>query len=58
MSKRVKPEQLGDEIGKILTEYSDDVVRELPDACKDAAKATVKALKANASNIGTGTYRS
>ena len=31
MSKRVKPEQLGDEIGKILTEYSDDVVRELPD---------------------------
>lgn len=58
MSKRIKPEQLGDEIGKILTEYSDDVVRELPDACKDAAKATVKALKANASNIGTGRYRS
>lgn len=55
---KVKPEQLGTAISDVIREYTDDVIRELPEACQQAAKKTVKALKSNASKIGgTGAYR-
>lgn len=53
---RVKPGQLGDELNKIIQEYSDEVVRAMPDAVKKAANECVKSLKSNAP-VHTGKYK-
>ena len=48
MSSRIKLGQLTDEMSKIFNEYSDEVVKAMPEAAKKAADACVKSLKANA----------
>ncbi len=54
-SQRVKPGGLTDAIGEIIKQYSDDVVRDLPESVKKAAKEGVKALKSNAASAVGGT---
>lgn len=55
MAKRV---DLAAELGKILTEYGDEIADNVKDATRQAAKAGVKTVKANAQNDfgGTGKY--
>lgn len=47
--------QLGEALSKIIQEYSDEVVKALPDAAKKAAKDCVKTLKGSAPRR-TGAY--
>lgn len=58
MNKTVKPDELTAAISDIIKEYSDDIVRAMPDAVKEAAKVGVKSLKKYASNIGGTKYKS
>lgn len=53
-NKKVSPNQLGTEVSKILTEYTDDVVKALPDIVKDVAKDTVQDLKDRSSELFGG----
>lgn len=58
MSKtKCTPEKFGDVLSDAIKQYSDEVVKAMPDAVKEAAKAGVKALKANASGIGGSKYK-
>lgn len=56
-SKTVKPGGLAEAIGDIIKEYSDDVVRAIPDAVKESAKVGVKSLKKHAAGIGGTKYK-
>lgn len=47
----VSPEELGDAIGKIFKEYSDETVRAIPDIVKTVAQSTVKDLKTRTSKM-------
>lgn len=59
MSRRVKAGELGGAIGKLLQEYSDEVIKAMPDAVKKAAKEGTKALKSAAAGAVGGTkYKS
>lgn len=53
---KIKIGQLADEISKIIQEYSDEVIKALPDAAEKAATAGLKTLKANAPSK-TGEYK-
>lgn len=53
--KTVSPGGLTDAIEGIIKEYTDEVVRALPDAVKQSAKECVKALKSNAASAVGGT---
>lgn len=48
MGSKIKLSQLADEMTKMYKEYSDEVIKAMPEATKKAAKACVKSLKANA----------
>lgn len=57
MSKKnvkIKPNQLGETIDSILKEYSDDIVRQMPDVVKEVTQDTVKDLKKRASTLVGG----
>ena len=53
----VSPNELSKAVGDIIQEYSDEVVRAMPDAVKKAAKEGVKSLKKHASSIGGTKYK-
>lgn len=59
MSKgtRCTPENFAEVLGKAIQQYSDEVVKAMPDAVKTAAKKGLKALKSNASSIGGTRYK-
>ena len=52
---KVAPNQLGAEVENLLKEYSDDVIRKMPDAVKEVTTDTVKSLKAKAGELFKGT---
>lgn len=52
---KVAPNQLGAEVENLLKEYSDDVIRKMPDAVKEVTADTVKALKTKAGELFKGT---
>lgn len=51
----IKLGQLTDELSRIYKEYSDEVIKAMPEAAKKAADVAVKSLKANAPK-DTGKY--
>lgn len=55
MAETIKLSQLAGKLEQIYQEYSDEVVKVLPEATKKAAKAAIKSLKANAPRK-TGAY--
>lgn len=56
MARRIKPEQLGNEINKIMKEYSKMTAEGLKEAVDSVTKEAVKMTKARA-NVRTGRYR-
>lgn len=55
-TKKIKPEQLGEAINEILTEYADEVVENSKEAVEATAKMAVQVAQAYASRIGRGRY--
>ncbi|MBQ1292552.1 MAG: HK97 gp10 family phage protein [Clostridiales bacterium] len=55
-TKKIKPEQLGEAINEILTEYADEVVENSKEAVDATAKMAVQVAQAYASRIGRGRY--
>lgn len=53
---KVSPGGLGGAVSDILRQYSDDIVKEMPEAVKQAAKTAVKQLKGSAPSR-TGKYK-
>lgn len=51
-NQKVEPEKLADAISDIITEYTDDVIHELPTITKTVAKQCVKNLKSAAAGAG------
>lgn len=51
---KVKPDKLAGAITDIIQEYSDDVVRSMPELTKQTAKDCVKNLKSEAKGAGIG----
>ena len=51
---KISPDQLGDELQKILKEYSDQVIEEMPNLVMTRASATVKELKKEAGKLFGG----
>lgn len=56
-SETVKPNELCKAVQDIITEYSDEVIADLPDIVKATAKKTVKLLKKEAATIGGNVYK-
>lgn len=52
---KISPDQLGETIESILNQYSDDLIRDMPDIVKEVAQETVKELKAEAGRLFGGT---
>lgn len=55
-TKKIKPEQLGEAINEILTEYAEEVVDNSKEAVEATARSTVQIAQAYASGIGRGRY--
>lgn len=55
-NRKIKPEQLGEAINEILTEYADEVVENSKEAVEATAKMAVQVAQAYASRIGRGRY--
>lgn len=53
-NQRVGLGELADALGDIIQEYSDDVIRDLPETTKAAGKTCVKELKSAAKAAGIG----
>ena len=51
----ISPNQLGAQVQSIVQQYSDDLVKKMPDLVKEAAQDTVKDLKRRASGLVGGT---
>lgn len=60
MAKKIPIDRLSAEINKILTEYGEDVQRNVDEAAAKVTKAEVKAVRGNASSTfgGSGKYAS
>lgn len=50
----VNPNQLGDEVSKLVKQYSDEVVQNMPEIVKEVTQDTVKELKKSASQLFGG----
>ena len=57
MAKRIKPDQLGNEINRILRDYSKDIGEGLKEDIVSVTKAAVKMVKGGAPVGRTGRYR-
>lgn len=55
-SRKIKPEQLGEAINEILTEYAETVTENSKEAVEATAKMAVKVAQSYASGIGRGRY--
>lgn len=55
-SRKIKPEQLGEAINEILTEYAETVTENSKEAVETTAKMAVKVAQSYASGIGRGKY--
>lgn len=54
----ISPSKLGDTIADLIRNYSDDVIKAMPDAVKEVAQDTVKSLKQSAgSKFGGKKYK-
>lgn len=60
MAKKIPIDRLSAEINKILTEYGEDVQRDVDEAAAKVTKAGVRAVKGNSRNTfgGSGKYAS
>lgn len=54
-NRTVQPGDLAETIEDILTEYSDEVIRDMPTTVQQVAKNAVKALKSEAAGLFGGT---
>lgn len=55
-SRKVTPDNLGEVINEILTDYADTVVADAKEAVEETGKMAVKTAQAYASRIGRGKY--
>lgn len=53
-NKTVKPDGLADALTAAISQYSDDLIKNMPDAVKEAAQETVKELKSKAGSLFKG----
>lgn len=53
-NKTVKPDGLADALTAAISQYSDDLIKNMPDAVKEAAKETAKELKNKAGSLFKG----
>lgn len=54
----VSPDQLATQVQSIVQEYTDDLIKKMPDLVKEVAQDTVKDLKQRASGLfGGSTYK-
>lgn len=54
-NKEVKPDGLAEALTSVISQYSDDLIRDMPDLVKEAAQETVKELKSKAGSLFKGT---
>lgn len=55
-NRKIKPEQLGQVLNEILTDYAEEVVDNSKEAVEATAKMTVQVAQSYASRIGRGRY--
>ena len=55
-TRKIKPEQFGEVLDEILTDYAEQVVEDSKEAVEVTAKMALKVAKTYASRIGTGKY--
>jgi len=55
-TRKISPDQLGDAINDILTEYAETLVTDTKEAVQAAGKVALETAKAYASQIGHGNY--
>lgn len=53
-NKTVKPDGLADALTAAISQYSDDLIKNMPDAVKEAAQETAKELKSKAGSLFKG----
>lgn len=54
-NQTVKIDGLADALNDAISQYSDDLIRDIPDVVKEAAQETVKELKSKAGSLFKGT---